>query len=70
MKLNEDIEENDKSEKNLIKILQEIEENIKNIISELSVAFKSRNSIKAKELLTEMKFYNSAVLKLKERLQK
>jgi hypothetical protein len=70
MKLNEDIASDDASQQNLINILHHNEENIKNIINEISIAFDTQNSIKAKELLTKLKFYDSAALKLREILLK
>ncbi len=69
MKLNEDIEADDASELSLKNILQQNQENINNTINEISIAFSSQNCIRAKELLSKLKFYSSAALKLKERLQ-
>jgi hypothetical protein len=70
MKLYEDIASDDASQQDLVNILHHNEENVKNIINEISIAFETRNIIKAKELLTKLKFYESAALRLKEMLQK
>lgn len=69
MELNEVIEENYKSKEKLLNIFDENKHKMNELINQISNAFQSNDIIRAKQLLSKLKFFMTLDSNLKQKLE-